>query len=890
VHEAVHGGVEEAFRLTPADIEGTISARFEAVVRRHPDRTALTGRGRQWTYAELNRQANVLARGIHARTSRAPGCVALLLDQSPEMVIATLAVLKAGKAYLAVHPGLPAAAQAGIVRDIGPELLLAGTARERRAHDAAAGACRVIGLDTLAERDAGDDLALPTRPDAPSTIFHTSGSTGRPKGVVKSHRAVLHRIWLAGELEGTTVADRQSLLTHCSFAASEGDMFGALLQGATLCTFDAASEGLPAFRRWLDSEGITLLHPPVLLFRRFLSMLEPDDRFPSVRVVALAGDVVLASDLEGWKRHFPRPHIVLHRFSTTETALLTVARLDHDTPIREGVIDAGWPVPGKEISIVDDNGQPVAHGQTGELAVASEYLADGYWGRPDETAAAFAADPNRQGWRTYRTGDLGRFLEDGRFMFLGRQDHQVKIRGYRVDAREVESALQAVAGVREAAVVATRTGEGERQLVGFVVPREGTPWDPAGLRATLRTTLSEWQVPARFEPLEALPSTLTGKVDRRRLVEQARPAGAASSADSDQSPPVNDVEGKVAAIFARLLGLPTVGHDADFFDLGGNSMSLAELQLGLASELSQKVTPQELLLEPTVTGVARILRRKQSESRDAQPLHSLLVPIRRADGRRPLFLVHGGMGRAVAGRRFLDALGGDQPVYGFRAKGLGTDDPPHRRVIDMASTYIALMRGVQPTGPYFLGAACAGCLVALEMAHQLEAAGHRVAPLLLIDPPAPPRDRGRAAYTARTVALWAANLLLPYRVALPVVERLIRRRRFLLKGQMRVWVALRLASYLHRISPYDGTVHVISSRQRIVHFRNGTWSRYLTGTVEVIEAGAGHLDVFDPDNARAAEGLRQYAEAAHGWMSSERESQDQGTAMPSSSARSSSLA
>ena len=298
-------------------------------------------------------------------------------------------------------------------------------------------------------------------------------------------------------------------------------MFGALLQGASVHVFDIVSKGLAAFREWLEEEGLTLLHPPVLFFRRFLATLEGEALFPSVRIVALAGDVVLPADLQAWQRHFSPSCILLHRFSITETALLTVARFDHRTAIDRDFVDAGRPVPDKALVLVNDAGEPVARGETGELVVRSAYLADGYWRRPAETAAAFKTVDATTGERAYHTGDLGRFLDDGRFVFLGRRDHQVKIRGYRVDTREVEAALLQLDDVGEAAVVAKRQ-DGEARLVAFVVPKPGARWDPVALRARLRAKLPEWKVPAGFEAVAALPATATGKVDRQRLVALAR--------------------------------------------------------------------------------------------------------------------------------------------------------------------------------------------------------------------------------------------------------------------------------------------------------------------------------------------------------------------------------
>ncbi len=492
-------------RFTRADVEQTVQGRFEQVADTAGDRLALSGNGRQWTYRTLNEDANRIAHAIRAHTAPGAGCVGYLVDQSPEMVVATMGVLKAGKAYLAIHPGLPPAAQAEIVRHAGPDLLLATETHAARARELSDGSCRVITLEECSRRGSIENPPPIAGPRDPATVFFTSGTTGRPKGVARSHRAVLHRVWLSSLHEGITPADRQSLVTHCSFGASQADLAGALLLGAALCVFDVVPAGLSAFADWIDAERITLLRPPVQLFRRFLAAIDRERRFPFVRLVSLGGDSVAQSDIDAWRQHFQPPCGLLHRFSTTETSLLTTSRIDHSTPVSAETVTAGRPVEDMVLTLVDSDGRPVPMGETGELVVSSAYLADGYWRRPDETARAFFDDPVDPQRRSYRTGDRGRFVADGRFAFLGRADQQVKIRGYRVEIREVEAALRELDEVSDAAMVSSDLGE--TRLHAFVVTVDLRLFDASSVRQRLRARLPEWKVPAHFHPLSSLPTT-----------------------------------------------------------------------------------------------------------------------------------------------------------------------------------------------------------------------------------------------------------------------------------------------------------------------------------------------------------------------------------------------
>ena len=701
--------------LTRDGIEQTIAARFETVVQQVPeDRLALRGGGRSWTYAALNREVNRIAHAIRACTPAGGGRIAYLADQSPEMVIATLAILKAGKTYIAIHPHTPAKAQTDILRDVAPDLLLSTAARERDARAIAAAICDVLVLDTIGAQHPDHDPPRTATPRDASTLFYTSGSTGRPKGVIKSHRAVLHRVWLSAQHDAIAVDDRQSLLTHCSFSASESDMFGALLQGAAVFTFDIASRGFSEFRAWVDSERITLLHPPVLFFRRFLATLEPEDLFPHVRIVALAGDVVLPVDLQKWRQHCSRECVVLHRFSITETALLTVARFDRDDDLNGVVLAAGRPVADKTLTLNDD----------GELLVQSDYLADGYFNRPEETAAAFTLAPDGSGQRIYRTGDLGQFSTDGTFVFLGRRDDQIKIRGFRVELREIDAALMQIEGVSEAVCIAVRE-EGEQRLRAFIVWQHGRAQTAAAIRTRLKQLLPEWKLPHDFHSLDALPTTLTGKIDRRAL--GVRQLAAAL-----------DCASSLAPLWSKVLRKPVSPDDTFFEDLGGTSLDALEI-VNEINRASGRRLPLSLLLELNTV-------RKMSGYLDAHPdQERTCIALQSAGSRPPLFCVSGKGGSVIPFRALAHALGDDQPFHGLTHHGIARESLPST-LAAFAACYADAILQQQPEGPYYLAGYSSGGLVTFEVARQLARAGHEIAFIGLLDTSATEEYASRWSY------------------------------------------------------------------------------------------------------------------------------------------------
>ena len=709
-----------------ADIEQTVASRFTAIARLMPERVALTGCGSRWTYDALNRRANGIAHAIHDHTGAGRGPVALVAPQSPEMILATLSILKAGNTSVALHPTAPIAQQAAILTDVSPRLVVTTPDCESRARQAAADRCPVLVIDDSIG-DMTDGPSTDAGPYDPSVLFYTSGSTGVPKGVVKSHRAVLHRIWLAVQHDGVGPGDRQSLITHCAFSASETDTFGALLTGATLCVFDFTSEGMPALAEWLRHEPITLFHPPVLLFRRFLDGLNPADRFDSVRLVALAGDQVLPGDVERWRRHFPNS-VLMHRFSATETALLALARVTpHDRPELSSTL-AGIPVADKTLELRDDSGLQVPVGEEGELVVRSPFIASGYW-RPNGTVAAFAPDPGQEGSREFRTGDRGRFLPDGRFQFLGRRDRQVKIRGFRVELAAIEAALALHPDVREVAVAVADDGAEGRCVVAWVAPAAGRMTDPSSLRAFLQERLPPYMVPVRWHIMASLPITPTGKIDRTALVDTPHEPGPKTP---EAAPLTTPTALALATLFQEVLSLDRAGPDAHFFDLGGHSLLAAQLFARVETTFGVRLPLATLLRAPTVRQLA-----VEIDTHAHTADWRALVPVQPRGTRRPVFAV-GGLGGNVLGYRELaHLLGHDQPFYGLQSRGLDGRSAPLDRIEDIATAFIEDIRRVQPRGPYTLAGVCMGGVVAYEMARQLLAAGEPLSTLILLDTPTP---------------------------------------------------------------------------------------------------------------------------------------------------------
>lgn len=588
-------------------IETSLPARFRAVVERCADRPALRCDGLEWTYRELDRCANLVARRLPPPCAgSAP--VLLLLGHGALELIALLAVLKSGHAWVALDPANPQARLAAIAADVAAACMLTSRPFASRAEGLAEEVIELPAAATLlaAARDpdltmaADRDPGLDPQPGALASVVYTSGSTGMPKGVMRSHRCSLHRCWLFRCDSDVAPGDRIAHMFSCSFVAAEVDVYGALLNGATLCCYPVRERGFAPLPAWLAAERVSLLHPPPAWWRAFLQDVGAPPELPALRRVFLSGEALFRRDIERMRSLLPQCSIE-HRLSSSEASVMAVCRIDAHTPIDDEVVPVGYPVRDKDVRLLDAEGREVAPGEVGEIVVQSRYLSPGYWRQPELTASRFLPVAGDPALRRFHTGDFGRLAPDGRLFHLGRQDEQLKIRGYRVEPREVEAALQRLDGVRSAVVVPNADAAGEVALHAFVVLSPGQGSDAGVLRHGLGRVLPDYMIPAQFGVLDALPLTPNGKVDRMALIRcgagEPRATGPAPRDGSEEA---------IARVWCEVLDLPRVGRDDDFFALGGNSLRAARVVARLAG-VGQQVSLSRLYATPTVAGLAALI-------------------------------------------------------------------------------------------------------------------------------------------------------------------------------------------------------------------------------------------------------------------------------------------
>lgn len=819
--------------FTPFDqtaIEQTIIDRFEQMAQKYGQRVAVTAGGQQLTYGALNRLANRLAHAILADDEAEPLPVALLLDHDAPIIVTLCGVLKAGRAYVALDPGYPRARLNHILADLQPALIVTND-KNLAAARSLAGETSLLNLDQLDPTLPDDNPDLTLSAETLAAILYTSGSTGRPKGVQRNHRHILHRVWLETNDYHITAADNISLLYACSFGASVADIFITLLNGATLCLYDVKTEGLTRLTDWLINEEITFFHLPADLMRQYLDILSADVTFPQMRQITPSGRLY-KRDVERLWAHLPDDAQIIQRLASTETSMVTRLIIDRDTVIDSDIVPVGYPLPGKEVILIDEQGQPVGVNDIGEIMIKSRYLSPGYWRRPDLTETKFRS-ANGNGERLYRMGDLGRFRPDGRLEFLGRVDFQVKIRGYRIDLNEVEAALYNLTEVKTVVVTAPDAPTGDKQLVAYVVPTASSVI-VADLRAALAAKLPVYMLPTHFMLLNQLPLTANGKIDRRALPPLDRFALAPTR---PYVPPRTPLEESLTQLWAEVLGLKRVGIEDNFFELGGHSISALRLLAQVETLIGQKLALTDLLQAPSVTQLIAHLRHEAPASTTA------LIPLRTSGSKPPFFCIPGNLGNVYVDLGHLKRyLGPEQPLYGLQDSA---DNPA--RIEALAARYVAEIRTVQPHGPYHLGGICSGGIIAFEMARQLRARGEQIALLAMIESP-PPHKPGLGAYLNFSRVLVGRWLRRLFRRADQVSHLQIGDQKSYLRLKKKL-IANSWALRRYRPRPFDGPLHLFLTEetlQRADHPRL-KWRELASPALEVHRIPGNHDSITGGD-------------------------------------------
>ncbi len=690
--------------------------------KKYPGKTAVSFHGRKLTHKDLYESSNKLAKILLDNNIKKGDIIGLALDRSPEMIISLLAILKAGAAYIPLDPEYPKDRVEFMLKDSSAKILL--TSKKYHNHFISA-ASEILIEDALAKFDSyspespvveadGNDLAY---------VLYTSGSTGKPKGVQISHYNLVNFLLSMQKEPGMNADDKILTVTTISFDIAGLELYLPLISGAEiiLTNSDTAKDGRLLFDL-VKNEGVTFMQATPYTWRM---MLEAGWQ-QLLPLKILCGGEALPKDLVN--KLTVRSSELWNMYGPTETTIWSTIKLIESNED----ITIGKPIANTQVYILDEGLNNLIDGSTGEIFIAGDGVAKGYLNRPELTAERFIDNPfsGKPGDKMYRTGDLGRFKENGDIQCLGRIDHQVKVRGYRIELEEIEHALVKQDDIKEAVVIAREDTPGDPRLVGYIVlAAENSQID-------LRTQINNWQqallavlpeymVPDDFVLMPSIPITPNGKTDRKSL---PKPDYNLINRLGEYIAPRTDVEQQLAEIWQELMGLEKVSVIDNFFALGGRSLVAVQIMARI-EKLTGKRLPLATLFEHST--IERLAVRLNVDSKSIT--WESLVPIKPKGSKMPIYIVHGAGLNVLLFNALAMNMDAEQPVYGLQAKGLNGVDEPLDVMEEIAANYIAEIVVQNPTGPYALAGYSLGGTIAYEMAHQLMEAGKEVKMLAVFD-------------------------------------------------------------------------------------------------------------------------------------------------------------
>ena len=640
---------------------------FELQLERSPDAIAMVFGDQSLTYSELNARANHLAHVLIDRGVGPEVIVALALERSIELVVSLLAILKAGGAYLPLDPALPLQRLGQILADAAPAVVISaaglnipcGTGRQPwllRLSDHA------LGLDG---RPASNPLAREHHPRQLAYLTTTSGSTGRPKGVLIEHRGILRLLDPANPY-AISRGDRVLQLAPLSFDAATFEIWGALLNGATVVMAPPGQLSLQELAALLRQQRITTLWLTAGLFQAMVE--EQPEALAGIRQILAGGDVLAPGAVQRLLDAYPPGHELINGYGPTENTTFTCCHaLATGDEVDPGGVPIGRPIAGTFVRVLDRDGQPCPIGFPGELHIGGAGLARGYLNNPELTAEKFIPDPFSADptARLYKSGDLASWNPDGTLAFHGRIDQQIKLRGFRIEPGEIEANLLSHSAVGQVAVLLSHDDHNNSRLIAYWVADASQETTASAsseqLRIFLAERLPDYMVPAAFMQLEALPLTPNGKLDRKAL-----PAPSFSGNLEQRVAASTDLERQLHGIWAEVLGHSDFGITDNFFVVGGHSLAAASLVSRMEKAIGISISLAKLFQSPTISGLVDQLGDEKGEPQEDDLC--CLVPLQPLGSRPPLFIVPG-WGGGLVFEQGACLLAPHQPVYGLRVMG-----------------------------------------------------------------------------------------------------------------------------------------------------------------------------------------------------------------------------
>lgn len=672
------------------------------------------------TYQTLVERSNQLARYFTKIGVNTVDVVAIATERSPEMVIAMLALIRSGITYLPIDNSFPAERIHYMLKDAGVKTVI--TSKKFSAQYS--GFNNTVYLEDAFEACAGystDTFEVAIDEESIAYILYTSGSTGQPKGVAVKHSGLLNLLLSVKESPGIGENDIMLASTTISFDIAELEIFLPLISGALMVIADA--ETVKDGRALLDiakSENISIMQGTPFMWHTMLEAGWTD----ALPITIFCGGEAMTKALA--EKLLTRCNVLWNMYGPTETTIYSIIK---KITAQDEIITIGKPVLNTQVYLLDEDLNKIAKGAEGELYIAGAGVARGYINKPELTEDKFIADPFSAvaGQKMYKTGDLGKILDNGDIQCLGRTDHQIKIRGYRIETEEIEHQLKLQKNIKTALVVLYKDTLDNMHLVAYVVPedtfkdinRHAKVW-----RDSLKNSLPEYMVPNTYVAIPAIPLMANGKIDRKALPEPVIEKGMANTFE----PPQTETEILLADIFLKNIAVKRIGVNDNFFDLGINSLVAVKIMIQVEKQFGKRLPLSVLIKYPTVKQLAFAIPNYSFNS-----TYKSLTPIKLNGSKIPFYIVHG-IGLNVFNLyQMASKMDKEQPVYGLQAVGLDGTMEPLDNIETIAKFYISEILKHNPKGPYIIAGYSLGGYIAYEMVRQLKDVGKDVKMLVLFD-------------------------------------------------------------------------------------------------------------------------------------------------------------
>ncbi|MEH2084378.1 MAG: amino acid adenylation domain-containing protein [Nostoc sp.] len=724
---------------------------FETQAKRTPNNIAVSFENQQLTYQELNQRANQLAHYLQTLGVKSEVLVGLYLEPSLKMIVGLLSILKVGGTYVPIAPTSGRDDLAVILEDAQISLVLTQSSLvEKLSEHQAQAICLDSDWEVIAVHVTENPESYGTARTL-ACVMYVSGCNGKPNGIAITHRNLVSHSLAISETWELTQSDRLLLISSSNCDTFIESLFPTWITGATaILQSQELQNSTTQFFPFIAQQKITIVNLPTYVWYELIKpSISPQTLPASLRLVMVGGEKVSRHAYLTWVEKVGKQVRWLNAYGSLETTL-TATVYDPEIATEDNTrseIPIGKAIANTQIYILDRRSQLLPIGVTGEIYISGIGVTQGYFNRPELTSEKFIPNPfSSDRAYLYRTGDFGCYLSDGNIEFISRLDNQVKIRGFRIELAEIETILGQYPGVQKTVVIAKEDVLGDKDLVAYVVPKQGETFGSQQLLNFLQQKLPKHLLPSAFFIVDSLPLNANDQVDRKALSALNQ-----NNSKIEKTFATEDLlQLQLTKIWENLLGIHPIGIKDNFFDLGGNSLLAVHLFSQIEKTFGLNLPLAILLQSSTIEELTNIIRQQGSlperhnqidsstgiNSEKSMPWSSL-VPMQPKGSKPPLFCIHA-IGLSVLYYRDLSLhLGENQPFYALQARGLSGKEAPFTKLGEMAAHYIKEIQTIQPEGPYFLGGSSFGGLVAWEMAQQLVKQGQKVAFLALFDTTGP---------------------------------------------------------------------------------------------------------------------------------------------------------